>query len=128
MADAIMLAALIGPVFLILGLSMLFYAPSWKKLVSKWQKDHYALLPIMMLYGLFGLYIINTYNVWDGTVWVLVTISGWAMFIKFVAYFLLPGATTQGMMKLGTNQSILYLGGLVVTVMGAALSYYTYMA
>ena len=121
-----MLGAVLGPVFLVLGLSHLFYAKTWAKLFKQWEKDHLALMGLMLFMGVFGLFIIQMYNVWAWNVWVLVTITGWAWAVKAALYFLVPGSVLKAMMKLGQNAALQYLGGVAATVMGVALCYYTF--
>ena len=127
MENAIAIAKVISPVYLILGLSILMYSKSWQKIMNNWQKDHYSLIPLIILYPAFGAIIINMYNVWEWNVWLLVTLTGWALVIKGAMYFLLPGSTLQSMMKMGTSKAMLFMSGLITTAMGAALGYYSYL-
>ena len=80
---------------------------------------------MMLLSGILGLIIINMYNVWEWNIWLIVTICGWSAFLKSVVYFLLPGSTWRALLKMGKN--MIYLGGLVASVVGAILSYYVYL-
>lgn len=121
-----MLALYMGPVYLMLGLSILLYAKAWKKLMDKWEKDHLLLFPLMFVMTILGLIVIHTYNVWAWNVGLLVTIIGWALFAKGVLYFLLPGSILKPLMKLGQNTGLLYLGGIAAVVIGVVLSYYAY--
>ncbi len=128
MENAVAIAKVISPVYLILGLSIVMYSKSWQKIMDNWQKDHYSLIPLMILYPAFGAIIINMYNVWEWNVWLLVTLAGWTLLIKGAMYFLLPGATLKSMMKMGTSKSMLLMSGLIATAIGAALGYYSYLA
>lgn len=121
-----MLALYMGPVYLMLGLSVLLYAKAWKKLMDKWEKDHLLLFPLTFVMTILGLIVIHTYNVWAWNVGLLVTLIGWILFAKGVLYFLLPGSILKPMMKLGQNIGLLYLGGIVGVVIGVVLSYYAY--
>jgi len=113
---------------LILGLSVLLYPKVWQDVMAKFAKDHLGLITLSMMQGILGLIIINMYNVWDQSMWVIVTIVGWAMLAKSVLYFLLPGSSTKDMMKwVQKNPNMLTLGGLIWTVVGALLTYNIYM-
>lgn len=114
-----------GPLFLILGLSQLIYAEAWGRVIEKWEKDHYDLLPLMFMSAILGLLIINSYNVWEWNVWIIVTITGWLALIKSVIYFLLPGQTIKSLLSL--SKKLIYLCGLITTVVGAVLSYFVYL-
>lgn len=128
MENALTLASYMGPAYLLWGLTILLYAPAWQKVVDKLQKDHYSLVPVMLLYFLLGLIIVKMYNVWAWNVYLLVTLTGWLLVVKSVFYFLLPGSVIKSSMGLGKNKGLLYITGLVSLVVGLVLSYYTYFA
>lgn len=86
------------------------------------------MFPMMLLTLLLGLMVVSMYNVWEFNVWLIVTILGWAMVVKGVVYFLIPGSALNGLVGLGKKLGLLYVGGLVWTVAGAALGYYAYFA
>jgi len=126
-ANPAMLVALIaGPVYLLMGLSLLIYAKQWQKLSGGWEKDHLALFTMMLMSTVLGLLVIHYYNVWEWNVWLLVTLTGWCLFLKGVVYLLAPGSVIKGLLSLGKNSVLLYLGGLVSLVVGAVLTYYVY--
>ncbi len=121
-----MLALVLGPFYVILGLSILLYAESWKKIMKKWEKDHLALFPLMTMIMVFGLIMVNMFNVWTADIWLIVTLIGWIWLIKGAAYFLLPGEFVKWKLEMGQNVTLLYLGGLVGLVLGGVLTYYAY--
>ena len=126
MENALALAAVVGPVALILGLSLLLYADQWKKLMTQWKKGHFGLFGLMLMSLILGLIMINMYNVWEWNLWLIITIVGWAAFVKGVLYFLLPGDAIKAWMAIGENKGFLYVGALVWLVAGAALTYHVY--
>lgn len=121
-----MLAKVMGPIWLVFGLSILFYMKAWNKVVDKWAKDHYGMIGFMFMHLVLGLIAVNMYNVWEFNVWLLVTLTGWGLLLKGVFFFLLPGDTTTSMMKSVKTPGMFYLAGLVATVIGAVLSYQVY--
>jgi len=127
MENQALLAALVGPLLLILGLSLLLYTDVWRKLAGEWEKNHFTLYSIMVVNILFGLLIINTHNVWELTPYVAITLVGWVGFLKAAAYFLLPGKSYVDMCKSLNNKSIYQLSGLVAAVLGGWLSYLVYL-
>lgn len=127
MEIALPLAAIMGPLFLMLGLSYLIYAKVWQKVYDKWQRDHLLLVPLMALLAIVGLYVVRTYNVWEWNIWLIVTITGWLLFVKALIYFLLPGVVLKPLIGLGKNLGLVYLGGIVCVVVGAVLTYYVYL-
>lgn len=127
MGNALVLAAYAGPVYVLLGLSILLYVPAWQKVMDKWEQDHYALIPMMMMYFILGLLMVRMYNVWEWNVWLLVTLTGWILILKSVLYFLLPGSVLKAALKMKKGKAMLYVGGLVCLIVGLVLSYYVYI-
>ena len=128
MENAVALAHVMGPVYVVFGLSILLYVKPWQKLMEKWQGDHLLLFPFMFLYTVLGLISINMYNVWEWNVWLIVTVTGWCLFVKGVAYFLLPGGVLKKLLGMKNSEGWFYFGALAALVIGVALSYYSYFA
>lgn len=127
MDNAVSLAAIVGPTYLLIGLSLLFYGKSWQNLLEKYQKDHYKLFLDALLTFIFGLVMIRMYNVWEWNLWLLVTLTGWGLLFKGAFYFLAPGKWITAILKLKDQKWIIYLGALLSLVIGFALSYMVYL-
>lgn len=127
MENALALAAIMGPFYLVFGLSILIYAKAWQRLLLKWREDHLPLFTIMFMTLILGLICIHFYNVWDWSVYLLVTITGWAAFLKGAFYFLMPGSVIKKVMSLGLYMWMIYVGAIVCLLFGLALSYYAYI-
>lgn len=128
MEDVMFIASILGPLFVVMGLSLLMYMKAWEKVVAAFQKDHYSMMPIAILNLLLGLWIVNTYSVWDSSVYVLVTFTGWAALVKGVFYMLAPGDWTKTMMKTFNMKAWFIIGGLFMVVAGGLLSHAVYWA
>lgn len=126
MENALALAAIIGPVYLVIGLSLLFYAKSWHHLIDRWAKDHFQLFPLMLMELVLGIIIIRMYNVWAWNIWLLITLTGWCMFVKGTYYMLVPGSWITPLLERKAGMNGLYFGGVIMGVIGAVLSYYVY--
>lgn len=127
MNNALVLAQVMGPFYLVLGLSVLLYGKVWQKVLSAWVNDHYSMVTLMFMYVILGLIVINMYNVWAWNVWLLVTITGWCLFVKGLFYFLMPGSVIKKVMEMKSNLGFLHVGGAAALLIGLALSYYTYL-
>ena len=128
MENAVAIAQVAAPMYLIMGLSVLLYAKPWGKLMDKWKKDHLSLFPLMFLYPILGVIVIRMHNVWEWNVWLIVTLIGWVMLIKGAMYFLLPGTVLKKMMDMKNSVGLMYFAGLVAVVIGAVLGYHSYFA
>lgn len=127
MENALAIAKVIGPIHVILGLSILLYGPSWQKLATKWAENHFSLFAVGIIQGIGGLIILNLYHELYPTPWLIITFIGWVMLIKSIVFFLLPGAITRWGVELLKSKIILYSGGILVAVLGGILSYFGYI-
>lgn len=128
MGNQLAMAAVIGPIYMVIGLSILIYAKSWKALLEKWKEDHLDLFAISLIYLVLGMLIVRAHNVWAWNVWLLITLTGWGLLFKGVFFFLAPGSWIKKVLHLKANVTLLTVGGLVCAVIGAALGYYAYFA
>lgn len=127
MENAVALAKVMGPVYLMLGLSIVMYLPSWKKLMEKYIEDHYSLFTLYFVCGVLGAISINMYNSWEWNVWLLVTLTGWALAIKSVAYFLLPGGVIKKLLHFKKYTSLIMLDGVLSLIIGLVMVYNAFM-
>ncbi len=122
------LAAVVGPVLLVTGLSLLLYANQYVKLLKKWKDDHFVLVWAAFFSLVLGLIIVQMHNVWEANLWVVITIIGWLAIIKGLFYFLAPESCIKGFIKYFENSGWFYFSGLVCGILGAVMSYYVYVA
>ncbi len=128
MSDQMFLAAVIGPMLLVLGLSILLYSGVWHKIASEWEKNHFAILGMMVFNLVFGLVVINMHNVWEWSPYVVITLVGWGAFLKAVIYFLVPGDNFKALIKMVNCKCYYQTAGAVFGALGAWLSYLVYLA
>ncbi len=127
MSQEILLTAIIGPMILVFGLSFALYSKAWKKIVKNWEKNHSAILSMMIFNLIFGLTIINLHNVWKWSPYLIVTIIGWGAFLKAIMYFLLPEDQMKKLIKIFNKQFIYQIAGPIWIVLGGWLSYIAYL-
>jgi uncharacterized protein YjeT (DUF2065 family) len=130
MQKEVVLACIVGPILLVYGLSILIYAKQWKKVAAWMEKDHFGMLPMAFLCLAFGLILVNAYNIWDGNVFLLITLTGWALILKSVFFFLAPASWIRAVLQLKIliHPWIYRVAGAVLAVMGAALMVTGYWA
>jgi len=122
------LACIIGPFYLVYGLSIFIYARQWKKIMAWLERDHFAFLPLAMGGLIFGLILVNAYNIWDWNAFVIITLTGWAILFKAIFYFLAPGRWITALLRWSALMHLYYyyFAGALLTAMGAALVWYGY--
>ena len=128
MTDPMLLGAIVAPVMLVLGLTLLLYAKDWVKVAKSWEKDHYQLILPMVLFLALGVLMVNLYNVWAWNIWLVITLVGWGMLIKSALFLLAPGSWTKAIIKVFNAPSWYYLAGVVHTLLGGYITYLVYLA
>jgi hypothetical protein len=125
MATSIYLARLIGPVLAVLGLSMLLQPGGYLAVVGDLIRSP-ALLYFACALGLLGgVALVLAHNIWRQDWPVLITLLGWISIIDSTTWILLPRQAAQLWLPLmGTTFAL--IGGLIVLLAGAALSYFGY--
>lgn len=128
MQKEVVLASIIGPIYLVYGLSVFLYAKQWKKVVAGLEKDHFAFLPMAMIGLIFGLILVNAYNIWDWNVFLIITLTGWSLILKSAFYFLAPGSWIKAVLhwKVLAHTGTYYFAGAVVAIFGGSLIYCGY--
>jgi hypothetical protein len=129
MQTSIFLAQLIGPVFFVIGLGVLFSGAVYRQAAEEVIGSR-ALLYLFGAIGFSaGLAIVLTHNVW---VWgwpVIVTILGWLMMLRGALRILIPQQVGDlGARVLRTSPNLLPIGGVVALLVGAALCFFGYFA
>lgn len=128
MENALALAKVMGPMYVIFGLSVLIYLPSWRKLLDRFVDDHFSAFTLFFVMGVLGLVSVNMYNVWEWNVWLLVTLTGWALIVKSAFYMLLPGNVVKKVLAAKKYNWLLVLDGILALVLGCVLGYYAFWA
>ena len=130
MEKALILAGIIGPFYLVYGLSLLLYVKQWQKLVTEFSKNHFIWLPFAFFGFIIGLVMVNVYNVWAWDLYIVITLTGWCLILKSVFYFLAPENLIKATMKCKCIKSdaYFYFFGSLLTVLGVLLSYNAYLA
>ena len=122
------LVSRVVPLFmLVLGLSYLLAADHWIKLAKEiLGAPHRFLVAALGLLSA-GLVIVVARNWWQPSLGVVITVFGWALVLKGAAFLLFPqiGGRFTGW-SVGFMKTWARVGGLVLTVLGALLTYATW--
>ena len=117
-------------VLLLMGLSYLLAAEHWVRFArERLEAPHRFLLAALGMVTA-GLIIVVTHNWWRPSPGVVVTIFGWVLVLKGAAFLLFPsmiGELTEGWSE-GAMKSAVRAGGLLATILGAVLTWATWVA
>lgn len=122
MDSAIMVASIFGPFLGILGLWMLLYGDNVVKVMTAIKNSPSSIYISGILNLLFGLFIINAYNVWEWDIFFLVTLLGWFLFLRGVLTFFMPQLVVSWFMSrnswMKTMGIVPFVWGLILTWIG----------
>lgn len=123
----VFLAAILGPLYFVLGLSFLVYSKAWMKLFKDLSKNHFHRLPIALAEFILAMVILLTHNAWEPTPWILITLTGWGMLLESVFYLLAPGDTMKTVYKWFANDTFFQVGGVICALIGGYLSWVVFV-
>lgn len=128
MDRSIHLAKLLGPILLIMGLSLLVRSG---ELLGIFQ-DVLAsptLIFISCLLGLLGgVALILAHNIWAMDWRLIITLLGWLSAIESAVWLIVPHATLQGIVLPLLTPALVLSYGVFVPLLGGILSYFGYLA
>ena len=125
MALSFLLAKLFGVLYLVAGLSMLLDPKRYKRVIEKVMDDD----PWLYFGGsaslVVGLLIVIHHNIWGYRWEVIITLIGWMAIIKGIKLFLAPSGIKHIVRYVEDHLQMI---GIVVTAVGAFLSYVGFIA
>jgi hypothetical protein len=126
MAQSKLIAGLIGPVLMAIGVTMLLNRDLLPRMAEQIAQDAGLILLSGMLLLLAGLAILRVHNVWSGGWRVLVTVLGWLAIVGGLVRMWFPQLAAPIVSAVSVGASALVVGGLVMLALGAFLSYKAY--
>lgn len=126
MKNSILIARLMGPVLLVMGIGMAVGLWATPDIFSTMMKDFMGNLALICLGGILalvaGLAIVNAHNVWVGDWRVIITILGWLAILRGVFSLVLPGKIQSVGTRMMESQAGPVVGALALLVLGAILT------
>ena len=126
MQRSIYLAKLIGPVFVVIGLGMLLNGPVYLAMAAQFLHSHALIYLSGLLTIVAGLALVLAHNVWAGDWRLIITMLGWVGVIGGTVRVLVPQYVETIGGSVIMHPVALIVGGFVVLVLGAVLSYFGY--
>jgi hypothetical protein len=128
MMASIFLARLLGPVFLIVGASILFNPKVFRDIAAEVVRS----VTLVYLFGFIdfaaGLAIVLSHNVWLMGWPVLITLIGWLLLIRGTVRVLIPETVMGFAAKVLGNKQLIPVAGVVTGIIGLVLCYFGYVA
>ena len=123
MATTKMIAGLMGPTLLAIGLAMLINADNFPEMAKQIGNDPGLIFVSGILLLVAGLAIVRAHNVWSGGWRVVVTVLGWLAVIGGILRMFLPFWAASIAAALGQNRTPVRIGALLPLLLGGFLTY-----
>jgi len=121
------LAKLIGPVFIVGGLGMLFNAAAFRVMFERSLHDHMLIYLTGVLSLPTGLAIVVLHNEWKWHWPVMITVIGWLMVIGGIVRMLAPEMIQTFGLSLISYPNFFIIDGGIAVLLGVLLSYFGYL-
>jgi len=126
MQPVVLIARLIGPLFVVIGIGMLLNQKLYADMIGQ-----AVMVPVMIyLYGMLsftaGVAMLNGYRAWTPDWRIIVTILGWLLVIGGIVRIVVPAVTASLALSIFSADASMAIGGVIVIVIGAFLSFEGY--
>lgn len=128
MYPSLFLAQLIGPTLLVIGLGMIVSRDAYRTMAQEFLGSRALIYIAGILAFVPGLAIVLTHNVWVAGWPVIITLFGWLALLGGIFRLVFPQEVTRLGSRIIAMPSALTVGGIVVLVLGAVLSFFGYLA
>jgi hypothetical protein len=127
MDTSVLLARIIGPLFLVVGVGIFINLEHYRRLVVDFGASPLAIYMGGTIALLVGILIVLFHNVWEWRWPVIITVIGWMSLLKGAVRIIAPKLVANRAARYGRNTNIMMTTAIVVIVLGAVLSYFGYV-
>lgn len=115
------LSQLMGPILIVLGLSMLIRQDAYREFMQNLLKNRALLLYNGIIESTAGLAVILSHNLWNTPAQIIISLLGWGMLVEGVFDLFVSKTTLKDIAHSGA--AVLSSVALVTVLAGAYLSY-----
>ena len=128
MGTSIFIARIFSLCYLVVAIGLMFNRKAFKQAMEDFCKN-----AALVLYGglfalVIGAAIILNHNVWAANWTVMITIIGWAAFIKGAWIIIFPHSVAKFMQIYKKNEKLLLAHSIIALILGLALAYFSFFA
>ncbi len=127
MQTSIFLAKLIGPVALLMGLVMLLDPARVRTMAREVMQGEAFIFMSGIITLPMGLALVNAHNIWTSDWRVLITLFGWMAVAAGIARLAFGGQLKTVGAAMVDNKMALAIPAMLMTLLGACLSYIAYL-
>jgi len=125
MAYALLVAQLMGPLYLAVGIGMFVSSDHYKKMYDEVMKNRSMLYFSGLIATVAGLLILRVHSEWTSDWTVVITLIGWLALLKGVFLLIIPQQFV-GWNKWVLSENGMMISKLIVLILGAGLTYFGY--
>ena len=122
MNSSMLLARLIGPYIIVIGVSLMFNQKIFQKIMEDFPKNPSLVFVTGLLTFVAGLATVLFHNIWTADWRVIITIFGWIALIKGVLLVILPGTLLKTTKIYSDNLKLVLIPWGIMTLLGIFLT------
>ena len=122
----IFLAQLWGPAILAIGLGVFINKGHYVRIYRELQREPFALLVFGLAAIMVGLLHIQAHNIWETVTEMIVSLCGWALFLKGAVFVIKPDVADNWGDRVASSQLVPTVGALAV-ILGGYLTWVGYL-
>jgi hypothetical protein len=126
MAPTKLIAGLMGPLMLAMGVALLLNRRMFPDMAAQLAQDYAVIFLSGILALLAGIAIVRVHNVWSGGWPVVVTVLGWSLIVSGLVRMWFPQMAAPLAQSFRGDDTLLLLAGLIILGLGAFLSFKAY--
>ncbi|MCK9272860.1 hypothetical protein M0P65_04915 [Candidatus Gracilibacteria bacterium] len=123
MEASIFLARLLGPLFMVIALSIVLNGNTFDHMVKEFPKNSYVLYLSGLMAYVMGALIVLNYNSWELNGFIIITIMGYLALIKGMMILLFPEWMIKLSKQMKFSGGLLMFAGIIYFFLGAYLAY-----
>ncbi len=117
-----LLARVFGTYLIVAGIAVLARRKFVMSALGGYVDDKFGQLVISFFAVILGLFIVNVHTLWTTLPATLVSLFGWALFLKGVFIMLAPDSLNAKIVKIFSKRAYIVADGLIALLLGAYLS------
>lgn len=127
MDTSILLARIIGPLLLVVGVGIFINLEHYRRLVVDFGASPLSIYMAGTTALVLGLLIVAYHNVWEWRWPVIITVMGWLALVKGAVRIIVPKLVAARAAHYGRNTNIVMTTAIVCIALGAVLTYFGYV-
>ena len=123
METSILIARIVGPLFALMALGMLFNRDTYGVIMAEFAESRALIYLSGTIALITGIVFVHFHNLWVADWRVIITVIGWLSILKGVVRLLYPQIVRKAGRRFANNANLMTGSGVITLVLGAFLSF-----